>query len=51
MYIEDYNIFLYECKNRQEIDNISFDEFEKTQNINISKIKCEECKIINKKET
>ena len=51
MYIEDYNIFLYECKNGHEIDNISFDEFEKSQNINISKIKCEECKIINKKET
>ena len=48
MYIEDYNIFLYECKNGHEIDNILFDEFEETQKIDISKIKCDECKKNNK---
>ena len=51
LYIEDYNIFLYECKNKHEINNILFNEFEKTQKIDISKIKCEICKEKNKNET
>jgi hypothetical protein len=51
LYIEDYNIFLYECKNKHEIDNILINEFEETQKIDISKIKCEECKEKNKNET
>ena len=38
IYIEDYNIFLNEW---HEIDNILFDEFEQTQKIDISKIKCD----------
>ena len=37
--IKDYKIFLYECKNNHEIDNISFNKFEETQKIDISKIK------------
>ena len=51
LYIEDYNIYLYECKNKHEIDNILINEFEETQKIDISKIKCEECKEKNKNET
>ena len=28
--IEDYNVFLYDCKNAHEIENISLNEFEET---------------------
>ena len=38
-----YNIDLYDCINNHKFNNISFDEFEKTQMINISKIKCGLC--------
>ena len=51
LYIEDYNIYLYECKNKHEIDNILINEFEEIQKIDISKIKCEKCKKKNKNET
>ena len=51
MYIEDYHIFLYGCKNGHEIDNISFDEYNKTQNFDMSRIKCDECKKNKKSET
>ena len=51
LYIEDYNIFLYECKNKHEIDNILFNEFEEKQKIDLSKIKFEECKEKNRNET
>ena len=43
MHIEDYNIFLSECRNGHTIDNILIDEFEDKQKINISKIKCDKC--------
>ena len=46
--IEDYQIKLYECKNNHIIDNILLEEYEDTQNIDISKIKCEICKGKNK---
>ena len=46
--IEDYNISLYECKNKHEFDNIYFDKLEETQIIDISKITCEICKKFNK---
>ena len=49
--IEDYKILLYECKNGHEINNILLDEYENTQYIDISKIKCEQCLIKNKSET
>ena len=39
--IEDYNIFLYDCRNKHNIDNLTIDEFKKTQDK--SKIKCEIC--------
>ena len=49
--IEDYKIKLYECKNNHIIDNIILEEYEKTQNIDISKIKCDICKEKNKGNT
>ena len=39
--IEDYKIKLYECKNNHIIDNILLEEYEDTQYIDISKLKCE----------
>ena len=49
--IRDYKIYLYECKNGHEINNILLNEFEETQYIDISKIKCEKCKKNNKSNT
>ena len=46
--IDDYVINLFDCKNNHDIDNIFFDKFEETQNINISKIICEKCGNYNK---
>ena len=46
--IEDYKISLFECKNKHEINNIFLDEFDSTQNINISKIVCQICGQYNK---
>ena len=39
--IEDYKIKLYECPNNHMNDNIKLIDFDNTQNINISKIKCQ----------
>ena len=44
----NYKITLYDCKNNHTIDNMSFDEFEKSQNIDLSKIKCNKCGIKTK---
>jgi len=41
--IEDYKIILYGCKNGHITNNILFDEYENTQKIDTSKIKCEKC--------
>jgi len=46
--INDYKIYLYDCKNGHKIDRILLDEFEKTQNINISEIVCDLCEEVNK---
>ena len=46
--IENYKIKLFGCKNGDEINNLSFEEFEKSQNINESKIEFEKCKKQNK---
>ena len=46
--IEDYVINLFECKNKHDINNIFLDEFDSTQNINISKIICQGCGQYNK---
>ena len=49
--IKDYKIKLYGCKNGDEINNLSFEEFEKSQNIDESKIICDKCKEVNKGNT
>jgi len=46
--IEDYKIKLFGCKNNHNLDNILLEEYEDTQYIDISKIKCEICKDKNK---
>ena len=46
--IEDYKINLFDCKNKHDFDNMFLDEFDSTQNINISKIVCQNCKNYNK---
>ena len=46
--IQDYKICLYDCKNGHQINDISFNEFDKTQEINLLKIICDSCKITNK---
>ena len=49
--IKDYLINIYGCKNKHIINNILFNKFENTQNINISKIICDKCKEYNKGNT
>ena len=49
--IDNYKIKLYECKNNDILDNISFNEFENTQFINEKKIICQICKNTNKNDT
>ena len=49
--IEEYNVCLYGCKNKHELDPILISEFEETQKIDISQIKCGQCKESNKNET
>ena len=48
--INSYKITLYECKNRHIMDNIKFNEYEKTQEIDISKIMCDACKSMSKSD-
>lgn len=43
MKIKGYKIYLYDCKNGHNKDNILLDKFENTQNINESEIKCSVC--------
>ena len=47
----NYKINLIKCKNNHNINNIYIKDFKNTQKIDISKIKCEICKIYNKSET
>ena len=49
--IEDYRIILYECKNNHRIEDILLEQFEKMQEIDESKIKCNNCKERNKSNT
>ena len=46
--IEDYKIKLFQCKNNHVINNLLLEQYEYTQNIDISKIICEICKEKNK---
>ena len=41
--IENYKINLYGCKNEHIMNNIKLNEFYNTQNIDMSKIKCDKC--------
>ena len=45
---ENYEIKLYECVNSHITENIKFKDFDETQNINESQIKCDNCKFKNK---
>ena len=49
--IKDYNIILNGCKNGHLINDISLKEFEKSQYIDASKIKCGKCNDKNKGNT
>jgi len=49
--IENYMINLLECKNNHKRNNISLEDFEKTQMIDLEKIKCDICKENNKANT
>ena len=49
--IKDYKIEIYGCKNGHNIKDLLINEFDNTQNINISKIICDKCKINNKGNT
>ena len=49
--LNDYKIKLYECPNGHINDEIKIDDFLKTQEINISLITCDQCKIKNKGNT
>ena len=51
MKMKDFTIKLYDCKNLHVTKNISLDEFENTQKINISKIICNNCNNNNKFNT
>ena len=49
--IKDYKINLYGCKNNHRINNLLCSEFEKTQNIDLSKIICNICNDKTKDKT
>ena len=49
--IENYKISLFGCKNKHEKKDISFFDFDKTQLIDESKIKCNICKDNNKSKS
>ena len=46
--IQDYEINLFECKNKHNINHICFDEFNSTQYIDTSKIICRNCETYHK---
>ena len=48
---ENYKINLFGCKNNHRINNILFNNFEKTQMVNLTSIKCGICKEKNKHNT
>ena len=50
IHLDDYQISM-KCKNGHLIENLSFVEYEKTQNYDISNIYCELCKMVNKSNT
>ena len=49
--LNNYKINLFDCRNSHKINNILLKEFSQSQQYDMSKIICQECKIHNKKET
>ena len=49
--IINYKITLFECKNNHKKNNILLNEFGNTQKINLSNIKCDDCKENDKENT
>ena len=49
--IDNFKVHFHDCKNNHNINNISLNEYEKTQKINLNKIKCNICNINNKGTT
>ena len=49
--IDNNKIRLYDCKNKHEERNLTLDQFENTQYINLSKIDCKQCNQNNKNDT
>ena len=49
--IKEHKIKLYDCKNGHIMTNIKLNEFISLQNIDISQIKCDNCKNISKSKT
>ena len=46
--INDYRVRIYDCINQHEKNNISMEEYEKSQKIDLAEILCDICKIKNK---
>ena len=51
MSIRNYKIFLYDCKNGHTINNILLNEFEDKQKLDYSKIVCDKCKEVNRRDS
>ena len=51
MSIRNYKIFLYDCKNGHTINNILLKEFEDKQKLDYSKIICDKCKNVNRRDS
>ena len=49
--IKNYKIIIFDCKNNHETNNLFLNEYENTQNIDLSTIVCDECKKNNKSNT
>ena len=49
--IKNFKISLYHCKNKHNINYLSISQFEETQEVDLSKIRCETCKRFNKGNT
>ena len=49
--IKDYKIVLEDCKNNHCINNLSINEFNRTQIIDMSKTICDKCKLYNQSNT
>ena len=49
--IDEYQLKLYDCANGHAIQGIKIDQFNKTQEINVSEIICDKCNIKNKADS